>query len=320
MEYKDYYKILGVSRNASEQEIKSAYRKLARTYHPDVNPNNKEAEAQFKDINEAYQVLSDKSRREKYDRFGQDWQHYQHAGAGHPGGYSWGGVGGGGPRQGQGFSDFFESLFGAMGGAPGGVRYSTSYGSGYPGGGVGFDPGGMGGMPAQEAEHPVEISLEEAFHGTQRRMQVSKPDGTQHSITVKIPPGVDTNKRIRIAGEGISKGSHRAGDIYLVVRVLPNNRFEREGNDLKTKVKVDLYTLLLGGEARIPTIDGKTLTLTIPPDTPNGEVFRLNGQGMPHLNDTTKRGALYATIEAALPTKLSPRERELFEELRTLRA
>ncbi|NJN65456.1 MAG: J domain-containing protein [Chloroflexaceae bacterium] len=312
MKYKDYYQILGVERGANEQEIKQAYRKLARQYHPDINPGDTEAEARFKDINEAYQVLSDKEKREKYDRFGQDWQQYQQTGE--AGGFDWGGSGGfggfGGAGSPGGFSDFFEALFGSMG--RGGTR---SYSPG---------PSGAGGfglrMDGQDIEQPVDVTLEEAFLGTQRRVQLSGADGTPQVITVKIPPGVDTNRRIRIAGRGgPGMGGGRSGDLYLVVRVLPHAHFEREGNDLRVRVETDVYVLLLGGEVRIPTIDGKTLTLKIPPETQNGRVFRLNGQGMPLMERGDRRGDLHATVVARLPTNLSLRERELFEELQRIR-
>lgn len=312
MDYKDYYKILGVKRGASEQEIKNAYRKLARQYHPDMNPGDKKAEAHFKEINEAYQVLSDKEKREKYDQFGQNWQHYQQAeGAG---GFNWGPFPQGATRSSAGmgnFSDFFESLFGAMGGPGGGVHYTTS---------TGFGEGFGATSAGQDVEQTIDISLEEAYTGTTRRIQLASPSGdAPRTINVKIPAGVDSNKRIRIAGEGSYGLGGKRSDLYLVIHIQPHARFERTGDDLKTHAPVDLYTLLLGGEARISTIDGKTITLSIPPGTANGEIFRLNGQGMPTINQTAKRGALYVTIDALLPSNLSARERELFETLRTLR-
>jgi curved DNA-binding protein len=315
MEYKDYYNVLGVSRGASEQEIKQAYRKLARENHPDVNPGNKDAEARFKDINEAYQVLSDKPKRQAYDRLGADWNRYQQGGATE---YDWGSFDQAGGFGGeQNFSDFFEALFGSMGAGGSGIHFRTGPGGFNVGGGMGG--AGMR-MQGQDVEQTVEITLEEAFHGTQRRMQLAAPGGSPRTITVKIPAGVDNGNRVRIAGEGSpGMGGGKRGDLLLLISVQPHDRFEREGTTLHTTVPTDLYTLILGGETRIQTIDGKTLTLNIPPGTPNGKVFRLNGQGMPEMNHPDRRGALYAKAEAMLPTNLSSRERELFEELRKIR-
>jgi curved DNA-binding protein len=303
MDYKDYYNILGVERSASESDIKKAYRKLARKYHPDINPGDKSAEARFKEINEAYEVLSDKEKREKYDRFGRDWQRYQQNGD--AGGFDWGAYGGG--NQGAGFggdmSDFFETLFGGAGGR-------TSRGGGF-----------SMRLDGQDVEHQVDISLEEAFSGTQRTVQFSNPNGSPRTITVKIPAGVDTGSKIRVAGEG-SPGLNggRKGDLILVVRVTPNMRFERQGDDLRLKLPIDVYTLMLGGQARVTTIESKNLTLNIPANTPNGKVFRLSGQGMTRLRTPDSRGDLYVTLEALLPATLSDRERELVEELRGIRA
>lgn len=319
MEYKDYYKILGVSRNASEEEIKQAYRKLARKYHPDVNPNNKQAESKFKEINEAYQVLSDKDKRSHYERFGKDWNRYQQTGSPGGGGFRWdyssGGPGGASTGD---FSDFFEALFGSMGmGGFGGGRYGSRSAdtSGFG------DVGGFGGGASQDIEQKIDITLEESFNGTQRKMQFSNPmGGAPRTITVKIPAGINNDNRVRIAGEGGPSPSGKRGDLYLVVSILPHERFERDGNDLKTTVETDLYTLILGGEAHIPTIDGKNVNLNIPATTPNGKVFRLSGLGMPQLNASSKRGDLYVTAQAKLPNRLSTRERELFEELRKIRA
>ena len=297
MSYQDYYKILGVDRNASEAEIKRAYRKLARQYHPDINPGNKEAEAKFKAINEAYEVLSDKEKRAKYDRFGRDWQRYQQGGG--AGGFDWGTYGGSPFGGGADFSDFFETLFG--GGRRAGSQSTFR-------------------MDGQDVDQQVEITLEEAFNGTQRTLQFHAPNGQPRNITVKIPPGVDTGSRIRVAGEGAPGiGGGRRGDLYLVVKVLPHSRFERRGDDLYVKAPTDLYTMLLGGETRVPVMGGKTVALNVPPGTPNGQVFRLSGQGMPRLRAPTTRGDLYVTLEALLPTNLSPRERALVEELRGLR-
>jgi curved DNA-binding protein len=299
MDYQDYYKVLGVDRAASADEIKKAYRKLARQYHPDINPGNQEAEARFKAINEAYEVLSDKEKREKYDRFGRDWQRYQQGG-----GVDWGGAGGpfGAGGGGGDFSDFFETLFG-------GAR--TRGGAGGP---SGFR------MDGQDVEHQTEITLEEAFTGTERSVQFHASNGQPRSITVKIPPGVDNGSRVRVAGEGgPGIGGGKRGDLYLVIKVAPNSRFERRGDDLYLTAQTDLYTMLLGGETRVLVMGGKTLTLNIPAGTQNGKTFRISGQGMPRLRAPTTRGDLYVTVEALLPTTLSTKERALVEELRGLR-
>jgi curved DNA-binding protein len=301
MDYRDYYKVLGVERSASDAEIKKAYRKLARQYHPDINPGNKEAEARFKEINEAYEVLSDKTKREKYDRFGRDWQRYQQGGGAE--GFDWGAYGGSGSfGGGADFSDFFETLFGGSGGRTTG-RGGTSFR-----------------MEGQDVEHQTEITLEEAFTGSQRTLQFHNPNGQPRNITVKIPAGVDDGARIRVAGEGgPGMGGGKRGDLYLVVKIAPHDRFERRGDDLYTKAQVDLYTMLLGGTARVPIMGGKTIALNVPPGTPNGKTLRLSGLGMPRLRVAETRGDMYVTLEALLPATLSTQERELVEELRKLR-
>jgi curved DNA-binding protein len=303
MDYHDYYKTLGVGRNASDAEIKKAYRKLARQYHPDINPGNTTAEAKFKEINEAYEVLSDKDKREKYDRFGRDWQRYQQGGPG--GGFNWGDYAGGSPFGGAGggdFSDFFETLFGG-----GGPRTSGR-------GGAGFR------MDGQPVEHEVEITLDEAFSGTQRTLQFSSSNGQPRTINVKIPAGVDNGSRVRVAGEGAPGiGGGKRGDLFLIIRVAPNGRFERRGDDLETSVAADLYTMLLGGLVRVPVMGGKTISLNVPAGTQNGRKFRITGQGMPRLRAPETRGDLFVKLDVQLPAKISDRERALFEELRTMR-
>jgi len=306
MDYHDYYKTLGVERSASDAEIKKAYRKLARQHHPDINPGNKAAETKFKEITEAYEVLSDKDKREKYDRFGRDWQRYQQGGG--TGGFDWGNYAGGGGSPfggaagGGDFSDFFETLFGGGGG-----RSAGRAGAGYR-------------MDGQPIEHEVDVTLDEAFTGTQRSLQFSSPNGQPRTITVKIPAGVDTGARVRVAGEGAQgMGGGKRGDLFLVIKVLPHERFERRGDDLETAVQTDLYTMLLGGTVRVPIIGGKTISLNVPANTPNGKKFRISGQGMPRLRAPVSRGDLYVKLETLLPSSLSTRERELVEELRGMR-
>jgi curved DNA-binding protein len=290
MAIKDYYQVLGVARDADDATVKKAYRKLARQYHPDINPGDKEAEAKFKEINEAYEVLSDKEKRTKYDRFGSDWQRYEQAGAGVD--YASGD-----------FADIFESLFG--GGFASNGRRSTSGSYNVR-------------MDGQDVEQPIDITLEEAFSGTQRTVQFANPNGTPRTITVKVPAGVNTGNKVRVPGEGAPgmNGGTR-GDLLLLINVLPHERFAREADSLTITVKADLYTLLLGGDVRVPLLNGKTLNLNVPAQTQNGKVFRVSGQGMPRMR-SEQRGDLYVTIEAELPQSLSARERELFEELRQL--
>jgi curved DNA-binding protein len=298
MDYQDYYKTLGVGRTASPEEIKKAYRKLARQYHPDINPGNKDAETKFKAINEAYEVLSDKEKREKYDRFGRDWQRYQQGAGG-----DWSAAGGSPFGGNADFSDFFDTLFG-------GTR-----GRGAAGGGV----GGLR-MDGQDVDYQAEITLEEAFNGAERTVQFHTPNGQPRVITVKIPPGVDTGARVRVAGEGgPGIGGGKRGDLYLVIKIAPHSRFERRGDDLYIKAQTDLYTMLLGGEARVPIMGGKTVTLNVPAGTQNGKTFRISGQGMLRLHASNVRGDLYVTLEAVLPTSLSSQERALVEELRGLK-
>lgn len=308
MQYKDYYKILGVDKRASEREIKQAYRKLARQYHPDVNPGNKQAEEKFKTINEAYEVLSDPGKRRKYDQLGASYFRWQQQG-GDPRGFDWsqwftGRPGGGGVHVeygdlgdlfgGGGFSDFFQSIFGGAGGQRSSGRRVSRKGRDY--------------------EQPVEITLEEAAHGTQRLLEA---DGER--ITVKIPPGVKTGSKVRVAAKGgAGIGGGAAGDLYLKVTVAKHPVFERRGNNLHCDVVVDLYTAVLGGEAEVPTLNGK-VRLKIPAGTQGGRTFRLREKGMPYLRNLGKRGDLYARIKISVPRRLRKRERALFEELASLR-
>jgi curved DNA-binding protein len=310
MEYKDYYKILGVDRNADEKEIKKAYRRLARQYHPDVNPGDAAAEARFKEINEANEVLSDKEKRGKYDALGQQYQRWQQTG-GQPGGFDWsqwtaarGQPGGVNVQYGDinelfgsgGFSDFFEAVFGGRGGYES-VRAERR-------------------VPqrGQDVEGEVDIMLEEAFRGTQRTVSLG-----ERRLEVKIPPGVKTGSRVRVQGEGEpSAGNALPGDLYLRVNVLPHAVYERRGDDLYRDVIVDLFTAVLGGEARVETLDG-SVALRIPPETQPGRTFRLAGRGMPHLRNPNEHGDLYARARLTLPDKLTDRERELVRQWAELR-
>jgi curved DNA-binding protein len=314
MEYKDYYKILGVDKKASAKEIKKAYRKLARKHHPDVNPGDGAAEGRFKEINEAHEVLGDPEKRKKYDQLGSSWQQYQRAGA-EPGGFDWGqwyAQPGGGRVHveyadlgdlfgggGGGFSDFFSAIFGGAGRGAGGGRGAQSQ---------------YRAAPGQDYEQEVEITLEEAFAGASRVLQ---KDGRR--LEVKIPAGVRTGSRVRMRGEGGGGlGAGAKGDLYLRVKLLPHHIFELKGDDLYCDVPVDVYAAVLGGEVRVPTLKGGVM-LKIPPETQGGKVFRLKGQGMPQLKDSEKRGDLYAKVRVMVPQDLSAQEKELFTELADMR-
>lgn len=317
VEYKDYYKILGVSKNASEKEIRSAFRKLARQYHPDVNPNNKSAEEKFKEINEANEVLSDPEKRKQYDEMLNYYEQYGRwpgaaagAGAGARGGY------GGGNYQYRTvnpedlndifgeqspFSDFFETYFGGGGfGGAGGM------------GGIGGQTRRARPSRGQDVESMVDVTLAEAYTGATRVFEVTEPDGSTRRLEVKIPAGVDEGSRIRIAGQG-GQGTAGRGDLYLVVNILPHPQFRREGTTLYTDVDVPLATAMLGGEVAVTNPVGRRLMLRIPAGTQNGKSFRLRGQGMPQLGQPDKRGDLYADVKVVLPTHLNDEQRHLFE-------
>lgn len=312
MEYKDYYHILGVNRNASPEDIRSAYRKLARKHHPDVNPNNKEAEERFKEINEAHEVLSDPENRRKYDRLGADWYRYQQMG-GDPNGFDWSqwfSGAGSGQRGGRvytervdlgdlfghsGFSDFFESVFG------GSMSGSSSMRSARRGALM---------MDGRDIEQPVEITLEEAYQGTTRLLHTSR-----RRLEVKIPPGVQTGSRVRVSGEGEpGHNGGRSGDLYLVISVKEHPTLRREGNDLHMPLPIDLYTILLGGEVTIPTLRG-CVSLKIPAETRADQIFRLREQGMPYLREPSRYGDLYVEVRPVMPRNLSEKEKKLLRQL-----
>ncbi len=327
MEFKDYYQTLGVAKTASDKELKQAYRKLARKHHPDVNPGDKSAEARFKEINEAYEVLGDPDKRRKYDELGANWRQYEQAqqqGQGFPGGNPFGGgaPGGGAWNINMGgpggyrtmseeemhelfgnedpFSDFFRTFFGGGGPREGGRPRQ------------GRAPRAQNG---RDIEHEVELTLEEAYHGATRRVSI-KQGGHARSVDVRIPVGVKDGSRVRAAGEGESGGNGGAsGDLYLRVRLRPHAVFERQGNDLHTKVAVPVTTAVLGGEAQVPTITG-SVRLKIPETTQSGQVFRLKGHGMPAVGKPDDRGDLYATVDVQLPRSLSKDERSQWERLK----
>ncbi len=308
MEYKDYYKTLGVKRNASEGDIKQAYRKLAMKYHPDRNPGNKEAEDKFKDINEANEVLSDPKKRTRYDELGESYQQWQQRG-GDANNFNWDDWFAQSQRGGTrvdvgdfadifggegGFSDFFSSIFAGMQGQPGGGR-----------------PSGTRRTAPQQPrvyEQPVKISLLEAVEGTIRILQFD-----DKKIEVKIPPGAKTGTKVRVKGVGPNRS-----DIHLVVEVQKDSRFDRKGDDIYTDVSVDLYTAILGGQIKVATLKGDVL-LSIPPETQSGKTFRLTGRGMPLLKKPNQFGDLYVKVKISVPTMISADERKLFEQLRALR-
>jgi curved DNA-binding protein len=309
MDYKDYYKTLGVDKNADSDEIKKVFRKLARKHHPDVNPGDKIAEERFKEINEAYQVLTDPEARAKYDRLGASWQAYQQTGR--QGGFDWSQWVTGVNKQGRpvkqvdlndvlsgfnsksgSFSDFFEAIFGGMG-----VGQQTAM----PGKGENYN-------------QIIEITLEEAFTGAARILRIGG-----RRLEIKIPKGATTGTKVRVRGEGApGAAGGPKGDLYLDITVKPDSTFERVGDDLYLDLPVNLYSAVLGGEAIVPTLRGK-IKLKIPPETQSGRTFRLKGQGMPSLRNPEARGDLYAKVVVTLPENLTDREIELFEELADIR-
>ena len=290
---KNYYDILGVKKDADEKQIKQAFRKLAKQYHPDANPDDPQAEAKFKELNEAYEVLSDPEKRAQYDRFG----------SAYPGGF--GSTNGGRTYTnvdfgGDSFSDILENLFGGNTGG----RSRSSWGST-----VREGPG----RPAQgrDIEQPVTISLHEAYHGASRR--VTKGGRT---ISVNIPAGARTGTKIRVAGEGEPGAlGGQAGDLYLVTEVAPDPIYERSEDDLSTEVKIDMFTAILGGEIEVPTLAGK-VKLNIPPGTQSGRKFRLAARGMPRIKQSGEFGNLYARILITVPENLNDEQRQLVEQLR----
>jgi curved DNA-binding protein len=302
MDYKDYYKALGVEKTATAEQIKKAYRKLARQYHPDVNPNNPEAERRFKEANEAHEVLSDPDKRKKYDQFGADWQHYQQAGpgAGSRGpaaGFDWsqytqGGATGFGGDEGSDFSDFFSSMFGNMGGAGRGSR---------PGAG-------------QDFQAELELTLEEAYHGGPRTITVNGKN-----LRLTIAPGVADGQTIRLRDQGgPGRNGGPNGSLLITFRLLPDPRYVRTGNDLTQEVPVPLYRALLGGEQTVVTLGGP-VKINIKPETANGTRLRLRGKGFPVYKQEGQFGDLYLRLSVELPQHLTDAEKELLRQLAALR-
>jgi molecular chaperone DnaJ len=336
VEYHDYYKTLGVSKTATKDEIKKSYKKLARKYHPDVNPGDKSAEATFKEINAAYEVLSDADKRRKYDKYGDKWEYADQIEEAQKQGSAgqWYRTAGQGSRArttskgGFGMPDLeFDGDLGDLFGGIGNV----------------FRPRKAAPRRGENLEHPIDVSLEEAYHGTRRTLNVQAPDpcvgcngtglagnaicqvcegtGTvakPRKLEVKIPAGVKIGSRVRIAGEGHpGQAGGAKGDLFLSVNVLPNDRFERQGDDLYEDAAVPLYDALLGGEVAVPTMTGRVM-LKVPAGTQNGTQIRLSGKGMPRLGGSG-HGDLYVRVRVMLPSALNAEERELVEQLRGLR-
>ena len=325
MDFKDYYSTLGVSKTATAKEIKQAFRKLARKFHPDVNPGDKSAEARFKEINEANEVLSDPAKRKKYDELGANWRQYENASpgaggpfAGQPGGqWNWN-TGGGGFRTmtedevaemfggGGGdspFSDFFQTFFGG-----GGARSSG-------GGGQRRGRGRGRQQSGHDVEHDYELDLESAARGGVHRLQL-RHDGEARSVEVRIPPGVTDGSLVRVAGEGArGTGGAASGDLFLRIRLRPHPAYQLSGRDLTTRVSVPVTTAVLGGEVSVITLGGKTVRVKIPETTQPGQKLRLRGLGLPALGDKGAAGDLFVIVDVALPRSLNDATRQAYQEL-----
>ena len=290
MPFVDYYQILGLDKTASEKDIKNAYRKLARKYHPDLNPDDKEAEKKFQQLNEANEVLSDPEKRKKYDQYGKDWQHgeeyerAQQSRARSQGGSRYSGEDSGG------FSDFFESMFGSSSGFGGGGRQVKFKGQDY------------------KAE--VNLDLREAYETNKKTLTVNGKN-----IRITIPAGIENGQTIKIAGHG-GPGSNGGpgGDLYITFTIANDEKFRRSGNDIHVKEDIDLYTAVLGGDLVVDTLSGK-VKLNVKPETQNGTVVRLKGKGFPIYKNEGQFGDLYVTFNVRIPTGLTERQKELFTEL-----
>jgi curved DNA-binding protein len=298
MDYKDYYKILGVDRKASEDDIRKAYRDLAKKYHPDRNPNNKQAEERFKEINEAYQVLSDPTKRQHYDRLGSDYSQWQRRGA--PGDFNWGEYMGGNPGGTRVNMDDLEEMFGGAGGGGFSDFFRTIFGM--------REAETMRGGRPQGYQQPLQITIEEAYKGTTRLIQ-----GNGNQKQVRIPAGVRTGSKVRVAGAGPN-----GVDLYLIVDVTDDSRFERRDSDLHTTATVDVFTAILGGEAEVDTLGGK-IKLNIPAGTQPEQVFRLAGRGMPNVKTPSQKGDLYVRLKVQIPKYLSEKQRQLLDEASRLK-
>ena len=298
----DYYSVLGVPRSASDKDIRDAFRKLARQYHPDVNPGNAEAEERFKQISSAHEVLSDPETRAAYDKYGDNWRNADQieeqmrrrsAGGFGPGGGPGGGfqrvefdLGGGG----GGLGGLFDGIFGRSSAPPARTR-------------------------GEDVERPVRVSLEEAYHGASRTIELREGVGEPRHIEVDIPVGIADGARVRVRGKGgPGRGGGAPGDLFLRVSVSSHPRFERRDDDLHVEVDVPVADAALGGEAEVPTLKGRTLALRIPAETQGGRVFRLAGQGMPRAGGG--HGDLLARVRLRLPEPLDDGQRALFEQLR----
>ena len=337
MDFRDYYSTLGVAKTATDKEIKQAFRKLARKYHPDVNPGDKGAEAKFKEVNEANEVLSDPDKRKKYDELGANWRAYENAPpganpyaggnpfAGGPFAGGWSTRGGGGSGSGfrtmsqeemadmfggsgddSPFSDFFKTFFGGMDQDEGvnGQRARSRTRS----------------RKGQDVEHPFELDLEDAIRGSVHKLQL-RHDGHSRTVEVRIPAGVTDGSRVRVPGEGgRGAGSGPSGDLYLRVHLKPHPVFDVKGRDVYTRARVPVPTAVLGGEVDVVTPDSKTLRLKLPPGTQSGQRFRLRGHGLPNVGKPDERGDLYANVEVDIPKTLSDEEKKHYEALRALKA
>lgn len=319
--YKDYYAILGVSKGANEKDIKAAYRKLARKYHPDVNPGDKSAEDKFKEVSEAYDVLSDKEKRQKYDMYGDQWKHISESGPA--------------PRSGGGGG--FDG-FGQTG------RGYTYTGTGFPGmdaeGGGHFGGGGLGDLlnsifggrvqDSQERPHAkpkaprkgvdltgeVIVSLREAFTGTERKITITGPSGNKKTLTVTIPRGVADGAKLRLAKQGDeAPGGGNPGDLLLTILVSGVPGWERKGDDLYHDLALSFPEAALGVEKPIPMLSGKSQTLALPPGVQPGQSLRLKGQGMPAAGQAGKFGDLYVRVKVAVPKNLTEEQRAVVEQL-----
>jgi len=302
MDFKDYYEILGVAPTADKKVIQQTFRQLARKYHPDVNPGNKDAEEKFKTINEAYQVLSDAKQRKKYDELRVQYQQWQKTGGQQQQDFdwqNWSSQPDQGTRTQYANAEDLEDLFGSA------SPYSDFFSNIFGGKASSGRSAPISPRRGRDVEYEVDLTLEEAFRGTERALEI---DG--HRVQASIPLGVRTGTRVRLAGRGeAGRNGGAAGDLFLIVKVLPNEIFERDGDDLHMEAAVDIFTAIVGGEIRIPALE-KPLTLTIPPRTNANRTFRLRGKGMPYLRELNKRGDMFVRVKLVLPNALTDQEVE----------